>query len=435
MSSFLIKEDFLHYLWKTKKIPLSALKTQEGEDIDILDFGTYNKDAGPDFFNAKVKIGKTVWAGNIEMHVLTSDWKKHQHFQDKSYDNVVLHVVFEDDVVHKDQLKNANVPTLALKGKIPKYLLDNYVDLIQSKNVILCRNLIQNVDLDKISLWKYALVAERLQIKSQAIKTIFEASNYDWEETFYIVLAKYFGSKVNVLPFESLAKNLPYNIIQKNLDQEKTIEALIFGQAGMLEKDTGDDYYKLLQNEYRFQQKKYNLTALKEVIWKFSKLRPSNFPTIRLAQFVYLLRNPKASFNQIKEANYKEIRQVFFSKTSEYWSNHYQFNTPSSYKIKNTGSDFVDILLINVVAPMLYFYGVYQNQQKYVDKAIEVLENTSPETNNVTKLWKEMNILAHSSFDSQALIQLKNNYCDPHYCLSCKIGHEILHYGNQEERK
>ena len=427
MTNSPIKEEFLHFLWRTKKIQPEHLVTTDGRVIDILDFGTYNVDSGPDFFNAKINIEGTVWAGNIEMHVFSSDWKRHKHQHDKAYENVILHVVYEND---KDILlsnENTSIPTLALKGKIPKSFVDNYFNLMQSKALIPCQNMISTVAFEKIELWKYTLAIDRLYHKSQQVSDILLSTGNDWEETLYIMLARYFGAKVNTEPFERLARSLPLKVVNKNKDKRDTLDALFFGQAGMLMANYEDEYLVRLKKEYQFQQKKYSLKPIDPVAWKFSKMRPMNFPTIRIAQFSGLMYRVTFLFSQIRESTYPaEIRQMLHSDVTEYWYDHYRFGTLSSAMKKNTSIDFVDLLLINAIAPVLYHYGRSSGDEKCIDVAIKLLEAIGSEKNSVIDHWKELGISSKTAFDSQALIHLKNNYCNEFKCLSCKIGNEIM---------
>lgn len=427
MTSSPIKEDFLHYLWRTKKIPVD-LVTTDGRPVEIIAFGVYNLDSGPDFFNAKIKMDHTVWVGNVEMHVFTSDWLKHRHQLDKAYDNVILHVVYEDDLKKSIEVANETIPTVALKGKIPKVYVENYLNLVQSLTDIPCQNMISTIPKAKIDLWKYTLSVERLHAKSITVSTILDNTNQDWEETLYIMLARYFGAKINTGPFEALARSLPLSIINKNKDKRETLDALIFGQAGMLSAHHEDDYFLSIKSEFQFQQKKYNLKPIDGVAWKFSKLRPMNFPTVRLAQFAGLLYRVTFLFSQIKETDdINVIKNMLHAQASDYWNFHYKFGTKTSSSIaKQTSSDFIDILLINAVSPVLYTYGLLHDDQKYIDKAIQILENSKGETNTITQLWKTLGISTNTAFDTQALIHLKNNYCSEYKCLSCKIGHEIM---------
>lgn len=427
MTNSPIKEEFLHFLWRTKKIQPEHLITTDGRIIDILDYGTYNVDSGPDFFNAKINIEGTVWAGNIEMHVFSSDWKKHKHQHDKAYENVILHVVYENDKDIWLPNENENIPTIALKGRIPKSFADNYLTLMQSKALIPCQSLISSVALEKIELWKYTLTIDRLYHKSLQVADILLSTGNDWEETLYIMLSRYFGAKVNTEPFERLARSLPLNIINKNKDKRDTLDALFFGQAGMLMANYEDDYFVGLKKEYQFQQKKYSLKPIDPVAWKFSKMRPMNFPTVRIAQFSGLMYRVTFLFSQIREATQPmEIRNMLHSEVTEYWYDHYRFGTPSSPIKKTTSNDFVDLLLINAIAPVLYHYGRCSSEEKCIDMAIKLLEDIGSEKNSIIDHWKQLGIPSKTAFDSQALIHLKNNYCNEFKCLSCKIGNEIM---------
>lgn len=427
MTNSPIKEDFLHYLWRTKKILPHHLQTTDGRMVDVIDYGMYNTESGPDFFNAKIKINDTIWAGNIEMHIFSSDWKKHGHQYDKAYDNVILHVIYEDDAITPVKVNDQIIPTIVLKGKIPKTYLDNYLHLIQSTTKIPCQAMIKNIDEAKIDLWKYSLSIERIHQKSLIVGEVLHATGQDWEETLYIMVARYFGSKVNTEPFEILARSLPLSIINKNKNKRESIEALLFGQAGMLSANYKDDYFIQLKNEYKFLQKKYNLKPMEPVIWKFGKLRPMNFPTVRLAQFAGLMYRVSFLFSQVKEAeSVAELKNMFNAIVSEYWEDHYRFGMESNHISKNTSPEFVDLLLINAVSPVLYLYGKINDDHSMIDKAISIPEHINGEVNNITKLWKSMGVRVKTAFDTQALIHLKNNYCNEYKCLSCKIGHELL---------
>jgi hypothetical protein len=421
-----IKEDFLHYLWRLKKINTHDLVTTDGKLINIVHFGTYNTDSGPDFFNAKIGIDGTVWAGNIEMHVFSSDWVRHRHQHDKAYENVILHVVYEHDLKDHNSLVQ-NIPTIELKGKIPKSYLDTYLHLMQSSATIPCSNNIRYIDHQKIEFWKYALVIERLQSKSEHIHTIFDQCGQDWESTLYVILARYFGSKVNTEPFEMVAKSLPLSYIFKNKNNRETIDALVFGQAGMLMADYKDDYFMALKKEYQHQQAKYMLSPINPVAWKFSKMRPINFPTVRLAQFSALLYKVSYLFSQIKESESPaEIKAILTSKPHEYWDDHYRFGIESIHINKRISDDFIDLLIINAVAPVLYFYGKVNNEERFIEKSIQLLESVGSEVNNIVDEWKALGLKSKTGFDSQAMIQLKTKYCSNFKCLDCKIGHEIM---------
>lgn len=422
-----IKEDFLHYLWRAKKISQNDLITTDGQSIDVMDFGHYNTEAGPDFLNARIKIDGTLWAGNVEMHVFSSDWHKHRHQNDKAYENVILHVVYEHDI--PVTLKNAvhPLPVLELKGKIPKSFLQNYQFLMNSKDSIPCRSCVKTIDYSRVQWWKYALAIERLQRKSLYIKDILEKSQGDWEETCYIAMARYFGASSNTLPFEMMASHTPYSLIMKNKDKKLSLEALFFGQAGMLHADYQDAYFRSLKEEYVFLQRKYQLNPIDPVLWKFGRLRPVNFPTVRIAQFAGFLHRSGFLFSEIREAeNNTEIRSLFQSDTDPYWTTHYTFGKESSSLSKAISPAFTNILIINAVTPILYLYGKMTDQQKYIDKAVTFLEETQAEKNRITQMWTSLGMEIRSALDSQAWIELKTQYCQEFRCLSCRIGHEIL---------
>ena len=422
-----IKEDFIHFLWRTKKIPHHHINSTDHRQIEIIDYGTYNTDSGPDFFNAKIKIDGIVWAGNIEMHVFSSDWYLHKHQNDKAYENVILHVVYEHDKDITQQKNGDTIPTLELKGKIPKVYLEQYLGIVQSKDPIPCGAQLKSVSPEKINLLKYSMAIERLSQKAISVESILQSVDGNWEETLYIMVARYFGARVNAEPFERLARSLPLSIIQKNKNNLPILEALYFGQAGMLIANYQDDYYQQLKKEYAYQQNKLKLTPIDAMTWKFSRLRPQNFPTIRISQFSNLMFNTSFLFSQIIDANHpKEILHLLSANATDYWTNHYKFDTKSKEVQKITGDDFVYVLLINAVAPVLFLYGKSINTESYIDTAIQILEDVPAEKNQITTLWKSLGIRCGSGFDSQALIQLKTKYCDQMRCMECAIGNDIM---------
>jgi len=422
----IFKEEFLHYLWKTKQINITDLVTEEGLPIEIIDFGRYNLDSGPDFLNAKVKIGKTLWAGNIEIHVKSSDWIKHGHTNDKAYKNVILHVVYEYD---KDiKLGEKSIPCLQLKNKIPKVYIERYQQIMSGSKWIPCEQLITFADIQKLDLWKHKLVASRFETKSKLILELLSVTQNDWEYCFYVLIARYFGSKVNAMPFEQLALNTPLTIIQKNKNNELQLQALFFGQAGFLEEEmTNDRYYTELRSEYLFLQHKYNLLVMDKVNWKFSKLRPFNFPTIRIAQFATIKELGQSLFSRLKDAkNLSEMYALLDSHTDQYWDNHYRFGVSSKNIKKDISKNFKDLLLINAFAPLLFQFGKELDNEDYVDKAMSLLENIKTENNSILNKWKTLGIISETAYDSQALIHLKTTYCDQKRCLDCVVGHSIM---------
>lgn len=427
MMQYTVKEDFLHYLWRTKKLNLTDCSLTSGERLEIQEYGIYNTDAGPDFFNGKIKIGETVWAGNIEMHVLSSDWELHGHRHDKAYDNVILHVVYEHD---RELYRSDGIlmPTLELKGKIPKLYLENYLRLRQSSDPIPCSNEIAKTNKDKLQLWLYKLVVERLERKVTPIQAILDETAGHWDECIYRMIARYMGTRVNAEAFSLLAQKLPLSILLKNRDNLHMLEALMYGQAGMLEAGYEDEYFKSLQKEYRHLKNKYTLSPIPGVMWKFSRMRPANFPTLRIAQLAALIHHQGNIFDKmINAANIAEIRLLFKNQVSEYWSRHYRFDHPSQKNHSGTlSSDMADVLIINAVAPVLFVYGRSTGDDRFTDRAVNLLESVPAEKNHIIAEWDSLGIKAAKAFESQALIQLRNEYCYHKRCLECSIGHQVL---------
>lgn len=421
----MFKEDFLHYIWKFKRFKTQDLVTTNGESIHIIKVGLHNQDSGPDFFNAQLKIGNTTWVGNVEIHLKSSDWNAHQHQKDKAYNNVILHVVYEDNAEVKNTNKN-NIPTLELKENIDLDLLHHYHQLIYSKNKIPCGNQLNKIPKFDFDNWLERLLLERLERKTTLIDKHLKQNKNNLEETFYHFLFKYFGLNVNAIPFEQLAQNTPLKIIEKH-PQQISIEALLYGQAGFLNDNIEDEYFQRLKKEYAFLQAKFQLQAMDKVTWKFSKLRPSNFPTIRISQLAMLLKKHPRLFSKILELeNVKAIQQLFQTTSSEYWLNHYQFGVESKSKPKKMGKTMLNNLIINVVAPFLFVYGKLHQQERYIDLALQLLEQTPAETNSIINSWKSLKVESKNAANTQALIELKNNYCTPKKCLNCHVGNKLL---------
>lgn len=419
-----MKEEFLHYIWKYKLYQNKNLKTQNGEKIEILNSGIHNFDSGPDFFNSKVKIGDTVWAGNIEMHIKSSDWILHKHHNNKAYDNVILQVVLIND---KDILRTTGqiIPTLEIE--FDKELLNNYESLIKNESWIPCRDYLPAVDSFIIQNWLEKLTIERLEQKSVRIMELLKLVNNSWEIAFYYHLARNFGFKLNADPFELLAKSLPLSYIAKHKDNLFQIEALLFGQAGFLNEESDDEYFLNLRKEYLYLQKKFQLKPIEKHLWKFLRSRPVNFPTIRIAQFARLIYKSTALFSKIIETkNVSEYYELFIAKPSLYWDSHYVFNKESVSKSKTLGKSAVDIILINTVVPFLFIYGKSKGISELQENAINLLENIKAEKNSIITNWEDLNIKSLNAFDTQALIQLKNNYCNEKKCLNCQIGNYII---------
>lgn len=417
-------EYILHYIWQYKLFPQSGLVTTDGERVEVIDVGHYNTDAGPDFFNAKLKIGETVWAGNVEFHQRSSDWEKHNHTENKAYDNVILHIT---EVVDADIFRINGEKIPQMEFKVPVEIQKKYDKLLRNKKWIPCEDKIEKVDRFKINVWKNSLLTERLQQRTETIFNLLDQTENHWEEAFYVSLARSFGFGVNSQPFEMLAKSLPEHILAKHKDNLFQLEVLLFGQAGFLEGKINDDYQQSLQKEYRFLQAKYNLKNIDASQWKMLRLRPDNFPHIRLAQFAKLVHNSSKLFSKVLEAKkLNELRILFKCEVSTYWRQHYLFGRESKVSQKEMGKNSIDILLINTVIPFIFAYARKKNQEDIVERAFHFLEEIPAENNSIVKKWKELGIPAKNAFDSQALLQLKKSYCDEKKCLRCSIGHQVL---------
>ena len=420
-----MKESILHYVWQYKLFPLHNLQTTEGETVEVIDVGQYNTDAGPDFFNAKIKIDDTLWAGNIEIHTFSSDWKKHNHDNNNAYDSVILHVVKKADtgISRKNGKK---IPQLELV--IPKYIEQNYSTLLETQKWIACADRITSIPDIFIQSWKNTLLTERLEQKTETIVHLLEENNCHWEESFYTILARNFGFGTNSQTFQELAKSLPMNILSKHKNDLFQLEALLFGQAGLLSENT-DNYAKRLAKEYNFLALKYNLTKkLDSSRWKLLRLRPVNFPHVRIAQFAALVHSSSKLFSKIVEnPNLTYLRTLFACEPSEYWTTHYTFSSDESQvRTKKMGKQATDTILINTVVPFLFAYASAKGSLELKEKAVGLLEQIPPEKNTIVANWANIGMNCDSAFNSQALLQLKKNYCDEKKCLRCRIGHKIL---------
>ena len=423
----LFAEEFLHYVWKQRRFPQTHLIDCQGQTLNIIQPGLVNLDSGPDFSNAKIQIGETLWAGNVEIHIKSSDWQRHNHHKDESYDSVILHVVWENDV--DVYLTNGTlIPSLTLKELIPTSLINQYQYLKTNQNWIPCEKQITEIDSFTIQQWLQRVLVERLEFKAEAVAALSQQLKGNWEETFYVTLTQTFGFKVNAQPFAMLAQALPQQILAKHKNNTLQIEALIFGQAGFLNDDFSDAYPSQLKVEFQFLKDKYKLRPLDKSVWKFSRLRPNNFPTIRLAQFAALINASSHLFSKVLETNETTSLKKLFKNIplNNYWENHFQLDAASSPSDKTMGDKSVDILLINAVAVVVFCYGRQTGNEKQVNAAFNLIEQIRAEENNIVTGFNALGITAKSAFDSQALIQLKNYYCDQKKCLSCSIGNKIL---------
>lgn len=421
-----MNEDFISYLWKFRLYKNEKLQSVEGETIEVLQTGEQNYQSGPDFFNAKIKIGETIWAGNVEIHVNASDWLKHQHQTDDAYDNVILHLVYQADTIIKRK-DGTPIPTLSLFKRIPPMMYQNFLYLDSSKEWIPCQKQIAKIDAFTISTWLDRLLIERLERKITPILKALKENQNSWETTFYYFLARTFGGKVNSQPFELLAKSIPIDALAKHKNHLFQIEALLFGQAGLLDKEFEEDYPNALRKEYHFLQKKFKLNPLQGHSWKFGRMRPPNLPTIRIAQFATLIHQSSSLFSKVLNTQkLEDYHQLFEVHLSDYWLTHYVFDKASKKRSKSLGKNTINSILINTVIPMMFVYGKKRGQSDFSDKALKLLEELPPEKNSIIEKWKALEIKPKNAFESQALLQLKNEYCKNKRCLECAVGNKLL---------
>ncbi len=421
-----MREEYLHYIWKFSLFDFKNLRTSNGEAIEIVNKGTHNTNAGPDFLNARIKIDETLWVGNVELHVKASDWDKHSHQKDSAYDNVILHVVLLDDKQITNSKGNC-FPTLSLSSRIDLKHYSSYQNLVHSKTIIACEKYLPEISELKILAMKDRMIVNRLQRKTQLAFDALERTKNDYAKVFYEMLASNFGFKVNAAPFEELAKRLPLNIIQKNSSERIKVEALVFGVAGFLEENYKDAYPKQLVREFMFLKEKYKLESINKSAWKFMRLRPSNFPTIRLAQFASFLFKNKGLKNLLDVDDIKVWKNTFKVFASEYWNDHSQFDKLTKYRSKALGDASIDNILINTISRFLFVRGMYLGNDQLKIAAFNILQEISSEDNSIVRKWKSLGIEAKSALDSQSLIELKNEWCENKKCLNCSIGVSLIH--------
>jgi hypothetical protein len=414
-------ERLLQFIWQFQYFNKGELTTLQGENLQIIFPGQYNTNQGPDFLEAKIRIGNTTWAGNIELHFKTSDWEKHNHHRDDNYNNVILHVVWEHDISHQN-----SIPVFELRERVSKILLQKYDGLMKAISFIPCESGIHLVKDIAWKSWKERLLAERLIKKSKIVENYLRQSNYHWEEVFWWLLARNFGMKVNADVFEEMARSIPLAVLAKHKNQIHQLEGLLLGQLNLLNRDFEEDYPKMLKKEYEFYKKKYDLRPITSTPF-FLRMRPGNFPTIRLAQLAMLVFDSAHLFSKIKEAvSVNEIKKWFGVTANDYWHYHYRFDEPSSFRKKKLGASMTENIVINTIIPMLFAYGHYHNEEKYKQKALRWLEETPAENNSITKGFRQLSIDNKNAFDSQALIELKNEYSDKKRCLDCSVDNSIL---------
>lgn len=414
-------EKLLQYIWQCQYFNSNELKTIRGEMLTIIDPGILNKDQGPDFSQARIKIDKTLLAGSIELHLRTSDWKKHKHDTDRNYRNVVLHVVWINDSNDVNSL-----PILSLQERVPNFLLTRYNEWMDRQGFIPCETSMCDTDQLVWNSWKEKLLLARLQHKSMRIGEMLKRNQYHWEETLWCMLARNFGMKINADSFEAIAVSLPLGILLKQKSQLIQLEALLLGQAGLLGKSFEESYPILLQAEYRHLQKKYSLRPILQPLF-FLRMRPINFPTVRLAQLAALLNRSTNLFRVITEIdNLPDMEGLLRVQANDYWHYHYVLDESSPYQPKQLGKQMVKSIIINTIAPWLFAYGDSLNEQKFKDRAFQWLKETGFETNSVVNSFQKLGLQVESAQDSQAILHLKSHFCDKRNCLDCAIGQILL---------
>jgi len=417
-------EQLLHYVWKHKIFPLKELSTTSGQRLEVIDAGLANRNAGPDFFNAKIKLDGVLWVGNIEIHTSSSDWMKHGHHTDAAYDNVILHVATHIDA-EVCRSNGETVPQLQLD--CPQHVRQNFDELIATDSYPPCYRIIPSLSKLTVHSWMSALQMERFEQKNAQLAERLRLNGNHWEDAFFMTLARNFGFGLNGDAFETWAKHIPLRAVDKHRDSLFQIEAIFFGQAGILADPDGDDYYLKLKREYEYLAHKFQLAPMDVTRWRFLRLRPNNFPHIRIAQLACLYHRSYGLLSQLMEKEtLKEIRDLLRGGTSDYWLTHYAFGGSSPMRLKTLSDSSLDLLIINTVVTFLYAYGLRQGKEELCRRATAFLEALKPENNYIIRMWSQCGLTVAHAGDSQALIQLKKEYCDKKKCLYCRIGYEYL---------
>lgn len=426
-----MQEAFLHSLWKYKKLNMTQLKTTRGEELQILHTGLHNQtESGPDFFKAEVVIDKQHWAGNLEIHLKSSDWYAHHHETDPAYDNVILHVVWEDDmsIFRKDETE---IPCLELKPYVSKSQIEAYKELFENKSDkwINCESHFNEVDEFKLNNWLERLYVERLEDKNQLILNVLKVSRNNWDEVGFKLMAKAFGLNVNGEAFLQMSSAADFKVFQKCFQHPVHLEALCFGLCGMLPAESEDAYVQKLQKEFDFLKQKFQLNAPAASQVKYFRLRPDNFPSIRLSQFCHLYAEHPQIFSKLIQCKTKkELYDLLEARTSAYWETHYSFGKQSRFKIKKLSKSFKDLLIINTIVPLKFAYQSYKGQLDFEEHIYPIISSLNSESNRIVKGFEKLKPkVSKSALESQALIQLKNNYCDLNRCLKCQVGLELIH--------
>lgn len=420
-----MQEDFLHYIWQYQKLKTTALNSVQGNCLQVISPGVHNLNSGPDFYNSRIVIGNQEWVGTIEIHLKASDWYVHEHQNDATYDNVVLHVVWENDIAVFDASQNA-IETLVLKNVVDENLLHNYQQLLQRKNWINCETQIHNVGEFTRSFWKQKLLVQRLHRKTRDFQLQLDDLQNNWEALLFHLLANNFGLKINAFAFFQLSKNISFNVFKKEISNVSSLEALLFGQSNLLGKLLDDEYAVGLQKEYQYLKHKYQLKD-SLVKLQFFRLRPASFPTIRLSQFAVLYYHQKNLFSKIIEVKTIEgIHELFSVSASSYWDVHYTFGKETSKRKKRVSKSFIELLALNTIIPIKFMYANSVGKDNF-EELLQLYRGLKPEKNNIVNRFKDLKVVVVNSADTQSLIELKTQYCNQHKCLRCEIGNKLLY--------
>ena len=427
-------EALLHYCWKHKLFPLEPLTTTDQLPVEVIDPGLHNRHAGPDFFNAKVKVDGTLWVGNVEIHDKASDWYLHGHDRDAAYDNVVLHVCGVVDAIvttHQGQV----LPQMQLS--VPEHVSEHYQELITIDRYPPCYKIIPDLTQLMMHSWMNALQTERLEQKKEAIRKRVDLCDGSWEDAYFVTLARNYGFGVNGDAFEAWANSIPLHAVDHHRDDLFQVEAIFMGQAGLLEMETvperyrdealSEGYFTRLRNEYLYLAHKFGLQPIDHKLWKFLRMRPQNFPHIRISQLANLYHSRRAGLSQLVACETMEdMQEVLATNVSPYWETHYVFGSESAKSGKHMSRHSLRVLMINTAIPMLFAYGRYRGDDRLCDHAFTLLEQLGAEDNHIVRMWQECGLVVQNAGDSQALIQLKKQYCDRKDCLHCRIGYEYM---------
>ena len=427
-------EAFVTYLWKHRLLKPYGLQTIEGESLTVIHPGIENTDAGPDFLSSRVRIGQAVWAGNVEVHVLSSDWYRHGHHRDEAYDKVILHVVHDFDRACFNS-KGQPIPALVIRDQFDKEILKRYQTLEGMSDRMFCRRLLKTSDRYWITHWLSRMLIERLERKAIEMQHFLRFFGNDWEQLFHFFLARNMGARVNALPFGLLAQAVPISLIRKYRSHPAQLEALLFGQAGMLDESQAgmldepcdDPYPGGLRREYLYLKRKHGLTPMQGSLWRFARLRPRNFPTIRIAQLSDLYQRPVRLFRACMEApGTGELRRLLQARASGYWDRHFRFGKRSPEMPKALGKEAIEVLMINTIAPISFVYGKLSGKDRLREKSLRILEEIPPEKNTIVRLWQDSGVRAVNASDSQAMLESSSMYCQQKKCLHCLIGYRLI---------